>query len=52
LQAGRNAAAEFEAGPRIPTAGFFDVDGVRDPQTSLPHMLPTPAAMQAGACHL
>lgn len=31
--------AEFMAGPRIPGAGFFDIDGVATPH-SVPHMLP------------
>jgi thiosulfate/3-mercaptopyruvate sulfurtransferase len=37
---GRNGAVEFEAG-HIPGAGFFDLDGVSDHSTSLPHMLPS-----------
>lgn len=31
--------AEFMAGPRLPGAGFFDIDGVATPH-SVPHMLP------------
>lgn len=54
----RNAKEEFTAGPRIPGAGFFDVDAVATPHRvkarteaadssghlSLPHMLPSPSA--------
>ncbi len=37
----RDAAAEFlEA--HIPGAAFFDIDGICDPDSSLPHMLPSP----------
>ncbi len=39
--AGRNSRAEFDA-RHIPGAVFFDVDGIRDPDTDLPHMLPSP----------
>ncbi len=39
---GRDPAAEFlEA--HIPGAAFFDIDGICDPDSSLPHMLPSPA---------
>lgn len=38
---GRNARAEYEAG-HIPGAIFFDLDGIVDPATTLPHMLPSP----------
>lgn len=41
--AGRDARAEFLAG-HIPGAAFFDIDGVADRETDLPHMLPTPEA--------
>ena len=38
---GRDPAAEFlEA--HIPGAVFFDIDGICDPDSSLPHMLPSP----------
>lgn len=37
---GRDAAAEFEQG-HIPHAAFFDIDRIADPDTDLPHMLPT-----------
>jgi thiosulfate/3-mercaptopyruvate sulfurtransferase len=37
---GRNAAAEYAAG-HIPGAIFFDVDASSEPNTPLPHMLPT-----------
>lgn len=40
---GRDAKAEFEA-ERIPGAVFFDIDGVKDPDNPLPHMVPTPEA--------
>jgi thiosulfate/3-mercaptopyruvate sulfurtransferase len=38
---GSSAAAEFAKGPRLPGAGFFDLDAVADTSTGLPHMLPT-----------
>ena len=38
---GRDPTAEFlEA--HIPGAAFFDIDGICDPDSSLPHMLPSP----------
>ncbi|WP_332698380.1 3-mercaptopyruvate sulfurtransferase [Devosia sp.] len=37
----RNAQAEYLAG-HIPGAVFFDIDGVADTSTDLPHMLPAP----------
>ena len=38
---GRDPATEFlEA--HIPGAAFFDIDGICDPDSSLPHMLPSP----------
>lgn len=40
--ASRNAQAEYLAG-HIPGAVFFDIDGVADSATDLPHMLPAPA---------
>lgn len=39
---GRDAAAEYAAG-HIPGAVFFDLEATSDPQTSLPHMLPSAA---------
>lgn len=39
--ASRNAQAEYLAG-HIPGAVFFDIDGVADTSTDLPHMLPAP----------
>ncbi|MET3924362.1 3-mercaptopyruvate sulfurtransferase [Devosia sp. 2618] len=39
--AARNAQAEYLAG-HIPGAVFFDIDGVADTSTDLPHMLPSP----------
>lgn len=46
----RNPAAEFEAA-HIPGAVFFDIDGISDPSTELPHMMPSPDAFvrDAGA---
>jgi len=40
--AGRDAKAEYAQG-HIPGAVFFDIDGISDHTTSLPHMLPAPA---------
>ncbi len=37
----RDATAEFVAG-HIPSAGFFDIDAIADPDTDLPHMVPSP----------
>lgn len=41
--AGRDARAEYLAG-HLPGALFFDLDAVSDPDTSLPHMLPSAEA--------
>ena len=38
----RDAKAEFLAG-HIPGARFFDIDATAEPDTKLPHMLPSPA---------
>lgn len=48
--ANRDPHAEFIEG-HIPGAVFFDIDGIADHSTELPHMLPTPAAFaeQVGA---
>jgi len=46
--AGRDAAKEFAA-ERIQGAQFWDIDGVCDPSSDLPHMLPTEAAFAAAA---
>jgi len=43
---GRDARADFETS-RIPGAIFFDLDAVSDPNTDLPHMLPSPEAFAA-----
>ena len=40
--AARNAQAEYLAG-HIPGAVFFDIDGIADTSSNLPHMLPAPA---------
>lgn len=37
----RNIQAEFEQG-HIPGAVYFDIDGIADNSTDLPHMLPSP----------
>jgi len=37
----RQPAKEFEAG-HIPGAVFFDIDGIADHSTDLPHMMPSP----------
>jgi thiosulfate/3-mercaptopyruvate sulfurtransferase len=37
----RAPAKEFEAG-HIPGAVFFDIDGIADHATDLPHMMPSP----------
>lgn len=39
--AARNAQAEYLSG-HIPGAVFFDIDGIADTSTDLPHMLPAP----------
>jgi thiosulfate/3-mercaptopyruvate sulfurtransferase len=46
-QAGRYARAEFAAA-HIPGAAFFDIDALSDQNTTLPHMLPDPAAFSNG----
>lgn len=40
---GRDAKAEYRTA-HIPGAVFFDIDAIADHETSLPHMMPTPAA--------
>jgi thiosulfate/3-mercaptopyruvate sulfurtransferase len=37
----RDAMAEFTAG-HIPSAGYFDIKAICDPDTDLPHMVPSP----------
>lgn len=44
----RDARAEFEAA-HIPGAVFFDQDAVVDPQSSLPHTLPSPSVFSKAA---
>ena len=43
---GRDGRPDFEAA-RLPGAVFFDLDASSDPDSQLPHMLPTPAAFAA-----
>lgn len=43
---GRDGRAEFTA-ERLPGARFFDLETVSDPDSDLPHMLPTPEAFAA-----
>lgn len=45
---GRDARADFTEG-RIPGAAFLDLDAISDPDSALPHMLPTPASFAASA---
>lgn len=47
----RDGRAEYQAG-HIPGAVFFDIDAVVDPDTNLPHMLPSPAAFGEAAGRL
>lgn len=42
----RDPRQEFQAG-HIPGARWFDLDAASDPDTDLPHMLPSPAHFQA-----
>ncbi|QGM46482.1 3-mercaptopyruvate sulfurtransferase [Methylocystis heyeri] len=44
--AGRDPRAEYLDG-HIPGAVFFDIDGIADKSTDLPHMLPDPVAFSA-----
>ena len=44
----REPAKEFEQA-HIPGAVFFDIDGIADHATGLPHMLPSPAEFSAAA---
>ncbi len=46
--AGKDPREEFKAS-RIPGSRFFDVDKISDPNTDLPHMLPSAAAFAAAA---
>ena len=47
----RDAAAEYGAA-HIPGAVFFDLDEISDQQSSLPHMLPSPAAFASDMARL
>src|SRR4051794_17213901 len=38
---GKDACSEYLKG-HIPGAQFFDIDGIADPETDFPHMVPTP----------
>ena len=42
---GRDGRAEFRAA-HLPGARFFDIDAVADPDTALPHMVPTPGRFE------
>ena len=42
----RDAALEFRQA-HIPGARFFDIDAAADPDTDLPHMVPSPAASRS-----
>lgn len=44
---GRDASAEHILGPRVPGSGFFDIEGISDPMSPLPHMLPDSASFAA-----
>ena len=46
--AGKDPRQEFKTS-RIPGSRFFDVDRVSDPNTDLPHMLPSAGAFAAAA---
>ncbi|ORZ33517.1 Rhodanese-like domain-containing protein [Catenaria anguillulae PL171] len=46
------ALSEYLAGPRIPTARFFDLDVHCDHATTLPHMLPSAGDFAATCRHL
>ncbi len=46
ILAGRDGKAEFKQA-RIPGAQFFDLNGIADHSTDLPHMLPTEAQFAA-----
>ena len=37
----RNGRQEFQDGPRIAGASFFDIDDIADKTSNLPHMMPT-----------
>ena len=45
---GRSGRSEYEA-ERLPGAVYFDIDAISDPETDLPHMLPTPEAFASAA---
>lgn len=48
------ALAEYDAGPRLPGAVFFDTDGVADTKhpSGVPHMLPSPEMFAAAMAAL
>ena len=47
----RDGGAEFELG-HIPGAAFFSIDGIADPASPLPHMVPTPEAFATAVGNL
>ena len=48
MTAGRDGKADFRS-ERIPTSRFFDIDGIADHNSSLPHMLPSASQFAAAA---
>lgn len=42
---GKDGAEEY-AGAHIPGARFFDIDAIADPDTTLPHMVPSPGRFE------
>ncbi|MBC7801732.1 MAG: sulfurtransferase, partial [Gemmatimonadaceae bacterium] len=42
---GKDGLAEFAVG-HIPGARFFDIDAIADPDTALPHMVPSPGRFE------
>lgn len=47
----RDPVAEFKT-ERLPNSRFFDVDGIKDPQSSYPHMLPSLSDFNAAVSKL
>ncbi len=48
---GRNGHDEYRQA-HIPGAGFFDIDAISDPESSLPHMMPSAEAFAAAVSDL